>query len=80
MVRLQVLRIYLKIDGQLFKDENSDKTKVEKLQNSGILGSKVKLMSINEHDNILALTSHLPHAIAYNIGMTAISTIKRMIL
>ena len=30
-------------------------------------------MSISEHDYIVALTSHLPHAVAYNIVMTAIS-------
>ena len=60
------------------EDENSDKKKVEKLQKFWeFLGSRVKLMSINEHDNILALTSHLPHAIAYNIVMTAISTNKK---
>ena len=31
-------------------------------------------MSIDEHDHILALTSHLPHAVAYNIVKTAINT------
>ena len=30
-------------------------------------------MSFEEHDHILSLTSHLPHAIAYNIVRTAIS-------
>ena len=30
-------------------------------------------MSIDEHDHILALTSHLPHAVAYNIVKTAIN-------
>ena len=37
------------------------------------LGSKVKQMSSEEHDHILSLTSHLPHAIAYNIVRTAIN-------
>ena len=37
------------------------------------LGSKVKQMSFEEHDHILSLTSHLPHAIAYNIVRTAIN-------
>ena len=30
-------------------------------------------MSVEEHDYVLSLTSHLPHAIAYNIVRTAIS-------
>ena len=34
------------------------------------LGSKVKFMSFNDHDYVLSLTSHLPHAIAYNIIKT----------
>ena len=36
------------------------------------LGSKVKIMTSEEHDKILSLTSHLPHAIAYNIVRTVI--------
>ena len=56
-------------------NKNSNKDKVEKLKKFWeFLGSKVKLMSIEDHDYILALTSHLPHAIAYNIVKTAIST------
>ena len=55
--------------------KNSNKDKVEKLKKFWeFLGSKVKLMSIDEHDHILALTSHLPHAVAYNIVMTAMNT------
>jgi len=38
------------------------------------IGSKVKVMSAEEHDKILSLTSHLPHAIAYNIVRTVINT------
>ena len=57
------------------ENQNSDKDKVEKLKKFWeFLGSKVKLMSIDEHDQILALTSHLPHAVAYNIVKTAINT------
>ena len=37
------------------------------------VGSKVKIMSIEEHDHILSITSHLPHAIAYNLVRTAIN-------
>ena len=55
--------------------KNSEKDKIEKLKKFWeFLGSKVKLMSIDEHDYILALTSHLPHAVAYNIVKTAINT------
>ena len=54
--------------------KNSNKNKVDKLKKFWeFLGSKVKLMSIDEHDHILALTSHLPHAVAYNIVKTAIN-------
>ena len=56
-------------------NKNTKKDKVEKLKKFWeFLGSKVKLMSIDDHDHILALTSHLPHAIAYNIVKTAIHT------
>ena len=55
--------------------KNSNKNKVEKLKKFWeFLGSKVKLMSVDDHDYILALTSHLPHAAAYNIVKTAINT------
>jgi cyclohexadieny/prephenate dehydrogenase len=37
------------------------------------VGSKVKIMTPEEHDEILSLTSHLPHAIAYNIVRTVIN-------
>ena len=37
------------------------------------IGSKVKIMPAEEHDKILSLTSHLPHAIAYNIVRTVIN-------
>ena len=35
------------------------------------MGSKVKIMSVKDHDKILSLTSHLPHVIAYNIVKTS---------
>lgn len=54
--------------------ETSKKSHVEELKKFWEnLGSKVKLMSFKEHDYILSLTSHLPHAIAYNIVRTAIN-------
>jgi cyclohexadieny/prephenate dehydrogenase len=37
------------------------------------IGSKVKIMTPEEHDEILSLTSHLPHAIAYNVVRTVMS-------
>ena len=36
-----------------------------------LLGSKVDIMSPERHDRVMAITSHLPHLIAYNIVSTA---------
>ncbi len=56
------------------ENKNVKKDQVEKLKKFWeFLGSKVKLMSIDNHDHILSLTSHLPHAVAYNIVKTAIN-------
>ena len=41
------------------------------------LGSKVIFMDTIEHDNIFAITSHLPHLIAYNIVKTALDFEKK---
>ena len=35
------------------------------------LGSSVEIMTPQHHDRVLAITSHLPHLIAYNIVNTA---------
>ncbi len=35
------------------------------------IGSSVEIMSPDHHDRVLAITSHLPHLIAYNIVNTA---------
>lgn len=35
------------------------------------IGSKVEIMDAKRHDRVLAITSHLPHLIAYNIVATA---------
>jgi len=35
------------------------------------LGANVESMSVRRHDRVLAITSHLPHLIAYNIVSTA---------
>ena len=51
--------------------KNEDVRKIQKFWET--IGCKVKLMTFEEHDHILSLTSHLPHAIAYNLVRTAIS-------
>ena len=54
----------------IVKDKN--KTKLEKIKRFWKkLGSKVILMDSQDHDRIFALTSHLPHLIAYNLIKTA---------
>ena len=35
------------------------------------LGARVETMDVDRHDRVLAITSHLPHLIAYNIVSTA---------
>ena len=54
-----------------------DQVAKEKLENLkkfwSKLGSKVKIMSFEDHDYVLSLTSHLPHAVAYSIVRTAIN-------
>ena len=34
-------------------------------------GCKIQIMDMNDHDSIMAITSHIPHIIAYNIVGTA---------
>ena len=51
------------------KIKDSDVKKITLFWES--MGSKVKIMSVGDHDKILSLTSHLPHVIAYNIVKTA---------
>jgi len=52
--------------------EDSDQSAVDKLINfwQG-LGSPVEIMTPSHHDSVLAITSHLPHLIAYSIVSTA---------
>ena len=66
----------------LFKDRwciiscevNIPQDKIQKLKNFWIkLGCKVKEMTFEDHDYVLSLTSHLPHAVAYSIVKTAIN-------
>ena len=58
----------LSADKQISKDKINE---LEKFWSK--LGSKVKSMSFEDHDYILSLTSHLPHAVAYSIVRTAIN-------
>ncbi len=52
--------------------ENADKQAVDTLTRFWqALGSNVELMDARHHDLVLAITSHLPHLIAYNIVGTA---------
>ncbi len=50
----------------------ADKAAVERLKAFWMaLGAKVEIMNPEHHDMVLAVTSHLPHLIAYNIVKTA---------
>jgi len=56
----------------LTPSEGSDPTALDKLQAFWRrLGSDVELMDVKHHDLVLAITSHVPHLIAYNIVGTA---------
>ena len=58
----------------LSADNQVTKDKIENLEKFwSKLGSKVKIMSFEDHDYVLSLTSHLPHAVAYSIVRTAIN-------
>ena len=55
-------------------DEKASSDKIKDLENFwNKLGSKTKLMTFEDHDYVLSLTSHLPHAVAYSIVKTAIN-------
>ena len=57
----------------LSAEDQKQKEQIEKLKSFWeSVGSKVKFMTFKDHDYVLSLTSHLPHAIAYSIVKTAI--------
>ena len=63
----------------LCPEPNVKKEDIKKVSNFWeSIGSKVKIMSISEHDQILSLTSHLPHVIAYNIVKTSMSNSEKV--
>jgi len=52
--------------------ENNSKESIESIKCFWeLLGSKVEIMDALHHDKVLAITSHIPHLIAYNIVGTA---------
>jgi cyclohexadieny/prephenate dehydrogenase len=56
----------------LTPEPGTDEAAVEKLKGFWkALGANVEIMSADHHDMVLAVTSHLPHLIAYNIVNTA---------
>jgi len=58
----------------LSSENQKQKEKLEILKNFWeAIGSKVKFMTFEDHDHVLSLTSHLPHAIAYSIVRTVIN-------
>jgi len=58
----------------LSADKEVDKNKIKSLEIFwSKLGSKTKFMTFEDHDYVLSLTSHLPHAVAYSIVKTAIN-------
>jgi cyclohexadieny/prephenate dehydrogenase len=57
----------------LSSDDRVHEEQIKKLKSFWeAVGSKVKFMTFEDHDHVLSLTSHLPHAIAYSIVRTAI--------
>ena len=55
-------------------DKKVAEDKIKSLENFwSKLGSNTKRMTFEDHDYVLSLTSHLPHAVAYSIVRTAIN-------
>ena len=62
----------------LIKEKNSNKKHLKRLNKFWKkIGCKVVMMNPQQHDHIFAITSHLPHLIAYNIVKTALDFQKK---
>ncbi len=56
----------------LTPDENTDPQALQQIQSLWqAAGMNVEIMNVDHHDQVLAITSHLPHLIAYSIVDTA---------
>ena len=56
----------------IIKQKNSFSSQMKKIMKFWkLLGSKPVVMEADQHDKIFAITSHLPHLIAYNLILTA---------
>jgi len=56
----------------IIKQKNSQNKEIKRiLKFWKLLGSKTVSMDADQHDKIFAITSHLPHLIAYNLILTA---------
>mgnify|MGYP001332976836 CR=1 FL=1 len=56
----------------IIKQKNSSSVQMKKiLKFWKLLGSKTVIMDSDQHDKIFAITSHLPHLVAYNLILTA---------
>ena len=56
----------------IIKQKNLSSGKMKKIiKYLKLLGSKPVIMDADQHDKIFAITSHLPHLIAYNLILTA---------
>ena len=62
----------------LIKEKSSNKKHLKKLNLFWKrIGCKIVIMNTKQHDHIFAITSHLPHLIAYNIVKTALDFEKK---
>ena len=60
-------------------NSDSKKEDVKKLEDFWKnIGCRVKFMDCDEHDQILSITSHLPHAVAYSLVKTAIGNDEKL--